>query len=765
LLTEPDIIRADPTSLGVFVKRTTSALELLYEVSVRRSPSQSPALLHASAVRLILGALAVLITAEQSPPGAPHAGCARDAADALIGAISGGQGGAGSYSSAVARLASMVGLGIFGPINADDESIKAISSALIGPGPNAAIEPIYFQTLPLWWLGCVYQSMLARRPACDGKRLVKDGTARKSAGVYFTPPSLVDYIVESTLAPALSRELSSLDRDLALVSPIKVLDPAMGGGHFLMRAVEYIRAEFADDWPSDVGGRVAARSVYGVDIDPVAVDIARFCLWAASGYQEGISHVLNSQLVCADAVGLCDGDFDWAKMFPYVFSNSAPGFDAAVGNPPYIAAKNGLGRMMGIGQSDSYLIFLESVMDQGLVRRGGFLGMVLPDPVLVRGNAAGVRRKLMTEWTILSLLHITGAFPDALVANLVVICQNILPALETFSATRIESSIDRHSFQQRPRETVVRLARPVRREMVLAQRRFEFLYLLEDGRLGEIVRRIHGPNSCLTDFYPPFAPLGKLNVGAIYRGEELGKSAISSGAGDLPILLGGQSIKPFYINYEGHTIDTFRVKKPLSRYLSTKILLQKSSGKLVAALDVVSEGHAGFVFPQSVYAIELTSGGMDHYYLLCILNSEVMNEYLRLAVTGYKMVQPQIELEDVRAIPIRRINFTTPARERAALVAMGQRFLEVESQRSDGVGLYSGLANFVATCLSGHPEHSDVVHDMLVHLGKQMMELTRRDHVNPNPDVTRALAATKKAIDVIVWQLYSSEPAQMSLPW
>ncbi len=107
---------------------------------------------------------------------------------------------------------------------------------------------------------------------------------------------------------------------------------------------------------------------------------------------------------------------------------------------------------------------------------------------------------------------------------------------------------------------------------------------------------------------------------------------------------------------------------------------------------------------------------MDPLYLLCLLNSRVLNEYIRRTVTGYKLLQPQLELEDIRALPIRRIGFTTHISEREAETARGIGVFESESLHSAD---FAELANFAVACLTGIPERSDVVHDVLVHLGRE----------------------------------------------
>lgn len=615
-------------------------------------------------------------------------------------------------------------------------ALAQAAKALFRPEPDIPIDSIFFQTVPLSWLGCAYQVLLAFRPSKDAVRLESSKTRRKDAGVYFTPPALIRYIVDSVISPLKETQESS---------SLRILDPSMGGGDFLTGMIETL---------SDTNAtHVAADCVYGVDIDPTAVEISRFCVWASSQFADGIADQVNSHLICADTLGSDDKTLDWHRAFGEVFDSG--GFDAVVGNPPYIAAKNGLSHAAR-GQSDSYLLFLRSVMENALVRPGGMLSMVLPDPMLVRENAAQVRRSLISDWTIESLLHISGAFRDALVANIVPVCRNAAPTNDQFSVCRIESHADRRAFTLRPIQTFKSLAHNMRREVVLSQKRYEFLYLLENGRFGEVVRRIHGQSVALSNYQAPFVPLRDLNVKTIYRGEEVGKSAISREKGDLPVIMGGQSIKPYEILWEGAATSRTWVKKSIERYHSTKIVLQKSSARLVAALDRVSKEHIGYVFPQSVYGIELGRPGVDEVYLLCIINSQVMNEYIHRSVTGYKFVQPQIELEDIRALPILRVGFTTPPDERKAALAEGIGIFESESARGTS---FPKLSNFIATC----SDCTDVAHDLLVHVGNIVIDLTEMTRTSPGPNITARLESARAAVETIVRRLYSSEPAQMDL--
>lgn len=758
--------------IGQFVSRCRASLEGLHCCAAKAGCEGSETDFR-TRITQVMRMLAVMITAERVPPERCVAGAIDRAARAVYGA-SQKLDALDAYQDACREAFQLSGIGLFcagEEMSLDAESLSAMAQALLRPPGDASIDSIFFETVPVNWLGSAYQALLALKPGTLGDGLEASYRKRKEDGIYFTPPYLVQYIVESVVggqAEDAAYELGSLSLEEKLCG-LRILDPSTGGGDFLCATINCLSSGTAST-DDALKARIAANCVYGTDIDATAVEVARYCVWAASGYADGISDSINSHIVCADVLGSAvDGSrLCWPELFSEVFDRDRGGFDAVVGNPPYIAAKNNPAvTRSGLslkGQSDSYLLFLREVVAGGLVRSGGMLAMVLPDPMLVRGNAASVRRTLAEEWSILSLLHLPGAFAEARVANVIPICRNCPPTHTAFAASRIERVADRESFSHRPVQTARELAQSVSLQTVTAQDRAEFLYLLEQGGFAGVIRRIHGEAMALSNFDPPFAPLVKLNVQAIYRGEELGKAAISSEVGDYPMLLGGQSIRPYEILWEGRKISHSSVRKPLGRYLNTKIVIQKSSGRLIAALDRIQGEHGGYVFPQSVYGVELRGSGMEEQYLLCLLNSEVMNEYVRRTVTGYKFLHPQLEIEDIKRLPVRQVQFITPEPERAALLERGLTIFADECS-TPGAGVrFAELANFAAECLAAVPEKSDVVHDILVHLGGLVTELTAESRVSPGAGVTARLEMARAAVEAVVWRLYSCEPFQMSLP-
>ncbi|MCW5882221.1 MAG: N-6 DNA methylase, partial [Anaerolineae bacterium] len=131
--------------------------------------------------------------------------------------------------------------------------------------------------------------------------LVTDKGERKATGSYYTPDYIVQYIVEHTVGPVLDRLRQAHLDDAALAEAIlrvNVLDPAMGSGHFLVAVTDFIARYLVGLGLTTDGGldsegepaywrrRVAQSCVYGVDLNPLAVELAKLSLWLATVSQD-----------------------------------------------------------------------------------------------------------------------------------------------------------------------------------------------------------------------------------------------------------------------------------------------------------------------------------------------------------------------------------------------------------------------------------------------------------------------------------------------
>ena len=263
-------------------------------------------------------------------------------------------------------------------VSLPDESVAPIINNLgasVVNGSNSQVL-VNFRDLSVSELGTLYESLLERRPVLrNGQVEVQlQPLARKDTGSYYTPPELVKLIVEQTLEPLirertegfrqLSQSLASDTRsletrrgELTAADPaeacleLKVLDPAMGSGHFLVAALDHLTravdrligdaAETADWIPAEApyvsplqsrieniraqieadaetnGWRVnpehltdqaiirriaLKRCIYGVDLNPLAVELAKMSLWLHSFTAGAPLSFLDHHLRCGDSL-------------------------------------------------------------------------------------------------------------------------------------------------------------------------------------------------------------------------------------------------------------------------------------------------------------------------------------------------------------------------------------------------------------------------------------------------------------------------------
>ena len=259
-----------------------------------------------------------------------------------------------------------------------DEHIANIINSLGAATTNGSGDKVLvnFRDLSVGQLGTLYERLLERRPVIRNGEVEPQlqPNARKDSGSYYTPPELVRLIVEQALGPLVAerenhfrqlavslasdtRDIATRRRELVAADPaeailqLRALDPAMGSGHFLVDALNYLTgeidrlaglgAEFAtwlpDDNPyvSSLESRIAnirneiqrlaaengwelnsdtltdraiirrmvlKRCIYGVDLNPLAVELAKMSLWLHSFTVGAPLSFLDHHLRCGDSL-------------------------------------------------------------------------------------------------------------------------------------------------------------------------------------------------------------------------------------------------------------------------------------------------------------------------------------------------------------------------------------------------------------------------------------------------------------------------------
>ncbi|HPH95230.1 MAG TPA: Eco57I restriction-modification methylase domain-containing protein [Anaerolineaceae bacterium] len=322
-------------------------------------------------------------------------------------------------------------------LKVDDRVLKEIIRGLYYP-----VCPYAWYVLPAEILGQVYEQFLGRvirlTPGHQAK-VEEKPEVRKAGGVYYTPGYIVDYIVQQTVGQLLE------GRTPAEAARLKIVDPACGSGSFLLGAYQHLLNwhlnwytshdpqshargacpavfETRQGWALTTGRKkeILLNSIHGVDIDPQAVEVTKLSLLlkvlegdlpaAETQLGLGLERMLpdlGSNIQCGNSLigpdyyanrqlglGLVDdaeqyrvNAFDWQRAFPQVFA--AGGFDAVIGNPPYIriqALKEWAPtevdyykqryKAASKGNYDIYVVFVEKGLD--LLKATGRLGFILP---------------------------------------------------------------------------------------------------------------------------------------------------------------------------------------------------------------------------------------------------------------------------------------------------------------------------------------------------------------------------------------------------
>jgi type I restriction-modification system DNA methylase subunit len=747
--------------------------------------------------------------------------------------------------------------------------------------------------------------------------LVTDRGERKATGSYYTPDYIVKYIVEQTLGPLLDETFARwadrkgvTEEDLVDdILSLDVLDPAMGSGHFLVEATEYIArylvglgleatAGMGAEAELDYWKRQVVQScIYGVDLNPLAVELAKLSLWLATVSKDKPLSFLDHHLRCGNSLigarvadlgaapvvkkkrrkaeeepieqlSLFDDSafvgqmrtatrfmqdieamasdtvegvkeqerayqsvvrdvtrqyrhladlwtaryfgveydaamwpglvayatgrapaqvpqyeamleqagtiaedkrfFHWELEFPEVFFDrfgrplkEEAGFDAVVGNPPYVSF--GLGRTAKLSsfeeqfyranfeRSAEYKISIYAVfMEQGLAkcRAGGYESLIVPDSFLNGMYFSKIREYLLRESTLRHVVVFDHdfwesgdvGFPTIFVTQRLAKDQSPGKGDPHFLYARATEPKDLFSghMEYTKQSQNAQLKNP--------RMRFQLL----SGASKELVRKMGEAGS-------PLSTLLSMHHGIrskIGRSEILAK--VRLGPSWKKAIVSSAEIHRHLICPERHFVHVdpdllFSGGWDPDHIEQDKILIRRTGDSLICVVDVDGFYHTNAL----IYGVPTAQAERWSLFTLSsILNSRIMNFYYQRTTLKTGRTLPQVEIDTLKHLPIRRIAFTTSPEERARLMGEGKG-LEAEAvnelvtnKRMGDEGFVYSFVEFVDSSLGrwldarlpsppptapplpgrerglgGEGEQSDVVHDLLAHLAEQMIAL------------------------------------------
>jgi hypothetical protein len=210
----------------------------------------------------------------------------------------------------------------------DDVISEIIYELSFRNATNGEVYSLDYKGLGERHLGTIYEGLLEHKFALINDRvfLRNDKNERKLTGVYYTPDYIVKYILENTLGTLL-KEIDDKLRKLpdkgnkndafAMgVLKLNICDPAMGSGHFLVEALQYLAEEVAyhpttqlktvkGEAEEEVNywkRRIAESCLYGVDIKEMAVELAKLSIWLKTVDESQPLNFLDHHLRCGNSL-------------------------------------------------------------------------------------------------------------------------------------------------------------------------------------------------------------------------------------------------------------------------------------------------------------------------------------------------------------------------------------------------------------------------------------------------------------------------------
>ena len=367
----------------------------------------------------------------------------------------------------------------------DDKVIKPILESLY----FAHGSPYHFGVMPVEILGTVYERFLGKvirlTPGHQAK-VEEKPEVRKAGGVYYTPAYIVDYIVKQTVGRQIEGRSPAQLAGSKGEPPLRILDMACGSGSFLLGAyqclLDYCLNWYIEHRPEthkaavykdprnthwrlaiDEKKRILITHIFGVDIDPQAVEVSKMSLLlkVLEGETDESLHLgllpfsdralpnLADNIKCGNSLIGPDyfagklipdleeintvNPLDWKQAFPEAMK--AGGFDCVIGNPPYVRVR--IFKELHPGQAeyleahyqcavhvwDICLLFFEQAVR--LSRQHGAISFIMPIQTLHQPNSESLRKYLLGNTHVRELADLSGlrVFEGAIVKNCVLTCE------------------------------------------------------------------------------------------------------------------------------------------------------------------------------------------------------------------------------------------------------------------------------------------------------------------------------------------------------
>lgn len=560
--------------------------------------------------------------------------------------------------------------------------------------------PYEFSIMPSDILGSVYERFLGKVIRFTSHHRIKieeKPDVKKAGGVYYTPIFIVKYIVENTLG-VLCEGASQ-----EFVKGIKICDPACGSGSFLLEAYSYLlqwhEEKLKNKLSIDKKKEILINNIFGVDIDPQAVEVTKLSLLLKALEGENESSIADhssffkqkalpdldkniqsgNSLIANDIYSsLLDSllpekrkinAFDWEKGFKDIFVNG--GFDVVIGNPPwgadiddYLEYFSNYYSRSTKSHKDSFKLFIEKGL--GILKPEGLLGYIVPSSFMFQSRYVDIRRHLRDDSQINKLWNVGDKVfgPKVVAPSAVVIAEKKNPddnhevlmldtSLIKNNNERIKKiqSIDYQTIKQKLfKETIeenfVSFYRPLKSNEI-------FLEDVVDCQDCGIKHQRKGTG--LEDKGNSDMPLRIYYEGKMQDKKDyqfiIGKNINATGWN--VIISDKRYLRHNYKNFLKKNESVYFNENTLN--LDEKIIWRQTSDRIRAAII------GKFYFANTIQCGVVKDKKYNAKYVLGLMNSKFLNYIYMETLKTTGRVFPQVTLGKVKKLPFRTIDFSNPA--------------------------------------------------------------------------------------------------------
>jgi type I restriction-modification system DNA methylase subunit len=455
---------------------------------------------------------------------------------------------------------------------------------------------------------------------------------RKKDGVFYTPKYITKYIVENTvgtLCKNKKEELNLQEEDYHKLTKkakkqlyenlmqyrewllhITIIDPACGSGAFLNQALEFLIAEhrgiaeleaniFNAPMVFDVESSILENNLFGVDINEESVEIAKLSLWLRTAKKGRKLNSLNNNIKCGnslidDPAVAGDKAFNWQEQFPHIFEKG--GFDVVIGNPPYVQITENKqyydSKYSTSKSGDLYALFYEK--GNFINKLNGYFGFITPSLFIKGIQYESLRNLLIQKFDILILDDLgDGVFNNVNMPTAILIAKNNINENQNWN---------------------------------------NFI----------------GSNDIISKIDLGCISLGEIT--SIMRGLEIGKDKTFH-KGEVPIITGEDC---FRFGYKKNLFISFKIfeeyKKKAEFFNQERIVIRETGNRITSFFvsETIEQN-------RSLYSVIKTNKEYSYYYLLGIINSELLQFYYKTKFASNTDVFPKIRIVQCKQLPIKII--------------------------------------------------------------------------------------------------------------